>query len=105
MNELTQLCKLQEDIVGRITEERNREMAESIAEKRATAQAAEKQYQKEVKTLEAMGLNVANLEALDREQCTDAEEELTVVRSQMEAMSQAPDPAASQLDLEGRDAC
>jgi hypothetical protein len=101
MKEMTQLCKLQEEITCQITEERNREMAESIAAKRAEAEAAEKEYHKEIKSLEAMGLNVSNLDALDRERCAEADEELEVIKAQMEALSQEPSPVAAEVDVEG----
>jgi hypothetical protein len=101
MKEMTELCKLQENIVGQITEERNREMAESIAVKRVEAEAAEKRYQKEMKSLEAIGLNITNLDALDREQSAESELELKTMRAQMESMSESPSAGASQIEVEG----
>ncbi len=101
MKEMTELFKLQEKITSQITEERNKEMAESIAAKRAEVAAAEKQYQNERKTLESLGLNISNLDALDLDLCAEADKELEEVKSQMEAYSQGPSPVTTELDVDG----
>ena len=55
-NNLTELHKY---ITNQIIEERTREMAEAIAQKRTEAKLAEENYQKDIKAMEAAGIKVA----------------------------------------------
>ena len=103
MKVINELSKLHEEITSQITEENNREMAESISAKRAEAEAAEKSYQDELKSFEALGLNVANLEALDRERSAVADKELLDIEAQMDDLSQMSSCSCpgSELDVDG----
>jgi hypothetical protein len=91
---------MQEAITNEIIEERNREMAESIAEKRLEAKVAEENYQQEIKAMEAAGLKIANLEALDVELATQAEADIESVEIKMNEMSQEPVITTDELDIE-----
>lgn len=100
MKVLNDLSKLHEELIGQITKENNHEMAESISAKRAEASAAEKSYHDELKSFEALGLNVSNLEALDRERSGVANKELLEIEAQMNDLSQVS-CSGSELDIDG----
>ncbi|MBW2163247.1 MAG: hypothetical protein JRF43_02040 [Deltaproteobacteria bacterium] len=100
MKHSTELYTMQESITSQIIEERNQEMAESIAGKRAEAKIAEEHYQKEIRAMEAAGLKIANLEALDVELGTEVEAEIEILEAKMNEMSQEPAVAISELDIE-----
>ncbi|MCJ7616704.1 MAG: hypothetical protein MUO43_09235 [Desulfobacterales bacterium] len=102
MKVINELSKLHEEITSQIIEENNREMAESISAKRAATAAAEKSYQDELKAFEALGLNVANLEALDRERSGVANKELLDIEAQMDDLSKMPSSCPErEIDVDG----
>lgn len=96
-NNLTELHKY---ITNQIIEERTREMAEAIAQKRTEAKLAEENYQKDIKAMEAAGIKVANMEALDVELSADADVKLKVIEDKMIELSQEPSEATIGLDIE-----
>ncbi|GBE52333.1 hypothetical protein BMS3Bbin14_00803 [bacterium BMS3Bbin14] len=100
MKDCKDLCTMQEGITNQILEERNQEMAESIAEKRLEARIAEENYQQEIKAMEASGLKIANLEALDVELATRAEADVESLEAKMNEMSQEPVITTGELDIE-----
>jgi len=100
MKDMSQLSQLHESIIREIIEERNQEMAQRIAEKRKEAKIAEEQYQAEIKSIEAAGLNISNLNALDLELSAKAEEELQSIEAQMYSESQESIRIADDLDVE-----
>ncbi len=101
MKVTNELSRLHEEITCQITEENNQEMAESISAKRAEAAVAEKRYDKEIKAYEALGLNVANIDALDREESEIAKADLEKIEAQMVELSQAPSTLEPELDIDG----
>jgi|GEM_PF-1809947 len=96
-NNLTELHKY---ITNQIIEERTREMAEAIAQKRTEAKLAEENYHKDIKAMEAAGIKVANMEALDVELSADADVELKVIEDKMIELSQEPSGDTIGLDIE-----
>ncbi len=90
-NELT---RMHEEITRYITEENQQEMAMSIAEKSAVARAAE-EMPSDCSLLEAMGVNIAKLDALEREQNELSNSELEATIAKMDEISQLP------VDLDG----
>ena len=64
-------------------------MAQAIADKRSAARRAEARAARESKALASMGLDVANLEALDRELVAEAESELLEVEARLDGLSEA----------------
>lgn len=95
-----QLSELHESITREIVDMRNQEMAESIATKRKNAKEAEERYQIATKAIEAMGLKVASLDALDREITAQREKDLLTIQTQMEALSQEPKIITDSLEIE-----
>lgn len=89
-----------ERITREITEERQREMAQSIAAKRSDAKRAESRASRESKALASLGLDVANLEALDRELAAESDSELLEVEAQMDSLSQARQQETLSPDVE-----
>lgn len=83
-----ELDVLQEKIISQITAERQREMAESIAANRADAQRADARMAREAKLLADMGIDLANLEALDREMSGEAASELLETEARLDGQSQ-----------------
>lgn len=78
---------LQEKITRQIAEERQREMAEAIAASRRDAQRADARLAREAKALAGMGLDLANLEALDREMSGEADSELREIEARLDSQS------------------
>jgi hypothetical protein len=85
MNCSNNLKELQQSLIDEITAERNSEMAQSMAAKRSANSMAVGFCSQDTKALEAAGLNVPALEALELENEAKAEAELKDIRSQMEA--------------------
>jgi len=83
-----ELSRLQEEMIQYITEENNREMAESITEKRVEALAAEELQAAEIQELEAFGVNATKLQALDLEQSKASKGEIEMLEAQMNELSQ-----------------
>ena len=83
-----ELDVLQEKIISQIAAERQREMAEAIAANRADAKRAEARMVREAKSLAAMGIDLANLEALDREMSGEAASELLETEARLDSQSQ-----------------
>ncbi len=99
MNELNDLTKMNELIVTQNMEDRNREMAELITAKRNDAKVAEERYQKAMKSIEASGINVSNLNALDLEFSEQSNNELLSIEAQMEESSQVSN-ITEEIDVE-----
>ena len=91
------LKSLHEQITQEIINERNSEMAASIAHKRQQAQLAESRQQSELESLQAMGLNVANLNALDQQKADAAQAELNEIQARMDEQSTMSLMSASSL--------
>jgi hypothetical protein len=85
-----ELSKLHEEMIQYITDENNREMACSIAEKRAEAKQAESNRSDEIKSFEALGVNISNLESLELEQSEISKGEIEIAEAQMAELSEAP---------------
>jgi hypothetical protein len=85
-----ELNKLHEEMVQYITDENNREMAASMAERRAEAQQAESQRVEDSKALESLGVNVANLESLELEQAEISKGEFELQDAEMKELSERP---------------
>ncbi len=100
MENKNNLTELHNYITNQIIEERTREMAEAIAQKRTEAKVAEESYQEDIKAMEAAGIKVANLEALDVEHGANADVELKVIEDKMIELSQEPSEATIGLDVE-----
>ena len=100
MKYVSQLSELHESITCEIIEEKNQQMAESIAEKRKQAEIAEEQYKADMKSMEAAGLKISNLNALDLDLSAKAEEELKSIEAQMNEQSQESVTVAEELDVE-----
>jgi len=83
-----ELDVLQEKITSQIAAERQREMAEAIAANRADAKRAEARMVREAKLLADMGIDLANLEALDREMSGEAATELLEREARLDSQSQ-----------------
>lgn len=94
------LERLHEELTRQITEERQREAAQAITAKRDAAKRAEARAGREAKALESFGLDVANLEALDRELAAEAESELLEIEARMDSLSQVPRSDALGADIE-----
>jgi len=94
-NELT---RMHEEITRHIIEENNQEMAISIAEKSVAARAAEEMPNGR-SALEALGVNVAKLDALEREQSEIQNGELESIIAKMDELSQAPIMLDNGLDV------
>lgn len=94
-NELT---RMHEEITRYITEENNQEMAISIAEKSAAARAAEEMPNGR-SVFEAMGVNIAKLDALEQEQSELSNGELETTIAKMDEISQAPANLDGGLDV------
>lgn len=97
-NELT---RLHEEMVQYITEENNHEMASSMAEKRAEAQAAEEKRSEEFRALEALGVNISNLESLELQEGEISRGEIEMVEAQMAELSQQPMILDNGIDVDG----
>ncbi len=94
-NELT---RMHEEITRYITEENNQEMAMSIAEKSAAARAAAEMPNGRA-ALEAMGVNIAKLDALDQDENEIINGELETAIAKMDELSQVPVDLDSGLDI------
>ena len=79
------LKEMQDALVAQITAERNSEMAESIAGRRKAESMSSGYCMQDTKALEAAGLKVSALEAIEMENEAKAEAELKDIRSKMEA--------------------
>lgn len=99
MKDLNPLQDLHETITQQIIEERNREMAELVAEKRRIAQSAQGRYQAGIKAVGAMGIQTSNIDALNLELSASVDEELLSIEKQMEEQSQQAFPVAG-LDVD-----
>ena len=88
MKYVNELNEMHDALTDQIIDERNQEMAANIAEKRRDAARASQRYDAAIKTFDSMGMNVANLEALDREHSVQDEKETLQVEAQMEEYSQ-----------------
>lgn len=93
------LKQLHEQLTNEIAQERQQQMAQSIADRRATAKKAESRANRHMKAMESAGLDVANLQALDRELAAEAETELMDVEARMDDHSQAVDRSDVTLDV------
>jgi len=94
------LNALHEEITSQIIAERQREMAESIAAMRHEAKQAEKRAARETKALESFGLDVANLEALDREISGEAEAEVLEIEARLASLAQGRRDEGVSLDVD-----
>lgn len=95
------LTRLHEEMVQHITEENNREMAESMAEKRAEAQSAQSCQSAEMKTLEAVGVNFSNLQSHEIEQTEISRGEIEKIEAEMNEQSQVPMLNDNGLEVDG----
>ncbi len=94
------LHDLHETITREITEERDHEMAELIAEKRLQAKSTREQYQTGIEAINAMGLNMSNLDALNLELTANSDKELLEIEARMDEQSQQSAPVSGP-DIEG----
>ncbi len=85
-----ELSRLHDEVIKYITEENNREMASSIAEKRAQAIKAEEQRAQQLESFEAMGVNVAKIESLELTQNEISKGEIELADARMRELSQQP---------------
>ena len=99
MKNENELNEMHDALTRQIIDERNQEMAANIAEKRRDAARATQRYDAAVKTFDSMGINVANLDALEREHSVQDEKETMEVEAQMEEFSQNS-VSTSGLDVE-----
>ena len=90
---------LQEKITSQIAAERQREMAEAIAANRSDARRAEARLAREAKLLADMGIDLANLEALDREISGEAETELREMEARLDSQSHLASVAGVSADI------
>lgn len=89
MKDLKNVCgfdELHKQMISMIIEERNQEMAASIAQKRLEAEMAQARLQEEIEAIEAAGLKISKLHALDL--AAREEEELASIEAQMAAESE-----------------
>lgn len=93
-----ELIRMHEEITRGITEENHQEMAVSIAEKSAAARAAEA-MPCDRSELEAMGVNIAKLDALEQEQSEISNGELEATIANMDELSQLPVELDGGLDV------
>jgi len=94
-----ELSRMHEEMIQHITEENNQEMAISIAEKSAAAKAAEALLS-DRSAMEALGVNVTKLDALDREEAEISKGELEASIAKMDALSQEPLMIDDGFDIE-----
>lgn len=76
-------------ITREIVEDRQRESAASIAAKRADARRAEARAARENEAFSSMGIDLANLEALDREMSAEANSQRLEIEAEMDSLSHA----------------
>lgn len=93
------LRQLHEQLTERIVAERQRDMAEAIAGKREQSRRAEARAARATQALEKMGLEISNLQALDRELSAEAEAETLKAEARMNELSQKS-VRSEALDLE-----
>lgn len=94
-----ELSRLHEEMVQHIIEENNQEMAVSIAEKSAAAKAAEA-LPSDRSAMEALGVNITKLDALDREETEINNGALEMSIAKMNERSQEPIMIDNDLDIE-----
>ncbi|MEZ5812443.1 MAG: hypothetical protein R3D45_13605 [Rhizobiaceae bacterium] len=85
---MTNLSDMHAEMVRQISEDRNREMAELMAEKRAAARAADEREKSTVKQLAAAGFDPAKVAGVDAEFAAQAKKELEEIEARMNAQSQ-----------------
>lgn len=93
-----ELSQRHEEMIQHITEENNQEMALSIAEKSTAVKAAEK-MPCDRSQMEALGVNVTKLDALELEQNEISARELEVTIAEMDEFSQEPAIIDDGLDV------
>jgi hypothetical protein len=90
MDMKTEFCRMQEMMAQKIIDERRREMAESIAQKQTEAAIAQKAYHEDLQAMEAAGIKLSSLEALDLKATAEADTEILKIQEQMDNLSQTP---------------
>lgn len=95
-----ELAQLHQQITQQISDQRSREMAQLVVDKRAAALRAEERRATAIKALEASGLNVANLDALNLQLSTQDEKERLAIEASLSELSQAPAGLIAGPDVE-----
>lgn len=96
---MSHLNQLHEQITREITAEREHEMAESIATKQASAQAAEARYADAMTSIGSLGINTDKLGTIEGKFDTAIETETATLEAQMDQQSEMPMREAD-LDIE-----
>lgn len=98
---MTHLSELHAEMIREISEERSREMAELIAEKRGAAKAAQEREKAALKQIQGAGIDMAKLASAEAAISAEAEKEVEEIEARLNQQSQESaysaeiDPAAS----------
>jgi hypothetical protein len=97
---MRELSLLHQQITREIIEERNREVAESIAAKREQSRKAEEAYQSQVQSIEQAGIKFSNFSSLEVEDSRRAEEHIKSIETRMNELSQQAAVSTAGPDVE-----
>lgn len=85
---MTNLSDMHAEMIRQISEDRNREMAELMAEKRAAAKVAEEREKSAIKQISAAGIDMAKLGGVDAAMAAEAQKELEEIEAKLNQQSQ-----------------
>lgn len=97
---MSQLKELHKNITQEIIAQRTQEMEKLKYARRDASKMAEQRAQKGLKTLGEVGIDVAKLEAINRDRYLEAEQRYKAVEAQMEELSRQSSVAAVDLGVE-----
>lgn len=85
---MTNLSDMHAEMIRQVSEDRNREMAELMAEKRAAAKAAEEREKSALKQISSAGIDVAKLDGVNAAIAADSKKELEEIEAKLNQQSQ-----------------
>jgi hypothetical protein len=85
---MTHLSEMHAEMIREISEQRSREMAELISEKKAASRVAEEREKKALKDLQSAGIDTAKIAGINAGISADAEREIVEIEARLNQQSQ-----------------